>query len=99
MLRIGLDDQNHQIWTDPTAKTPGGVLIDLSTSTVQYAFPAPGVRPVALDWKAGTWTDGYPSYSLTPLSISLTVGTWDVWRKLTIGSVLVEQRVDQIVVY
>jgi hypothetical protein len=98
MLRIGLDDQNHQIWSSATAKTPAGVLIDISASTVHYAFLVPGARPVALDWKSGTWTDGVPSYSLTPLSIPLTVGLWDAWRKLTIGSMVIEDHVGQLTV-
>lgn len=97
-MRIGLGDQNHQIWSPVTARTPAGVLVDLSTSTVQFAFTTPSVRPGVSDWKNGSWVDGYPSYSLTPAGIPLTVGLWDVWLKITLGSVVIEVRIDQITI-
>lgn len=101
MLDIGLGSQNLTIWTAATATTPGGAPIDLSTSTVHYAFVEPGERPTAPDWKAGTWTDGLAAYALTPATIPLTAGLWDVWRKITTagGQVVFEARVDQIRVY
>lgn len=99
MLRISLGDQDHQIWSSLTAHTPDGEVVDLSTGIVEYAFPASGERPAPSDWKTGAWVSGYPSYDLTPADIPLTVGLWDVWLRITIGTVVIEVRVDQIVVY
>jgi hypothetical protein len=76
----------------PVSATLSGVATNPTTDTVQMAFPATGVDPVAGDWKAATWE---PDTSVTPNvyyarclvgpggTVTLAVGRWDVWLKVS----------------
>lgn len=69
-----------------------GTVPNLSTDTVQMAFPVAEVAPVSGDWKAATWeTDAtsVPSRYLARClvgpggTVTLAAGVYDVWVKIT----------------
>lgn len=69
-----------------------GVAVDPTGDTVQMAFPAQGVAPVAGDWKAATWeTDAttepdtrYARCLVGPGgTVTLAAGFYDVYVKVT----------------
>jgi hypothetical protein len=69
-----------------------GLAVNVSTDTVQMAFPATEVAPAGGDWKTATWeTDATatPSRYLSRClvgpggTVTLAAGLYDVWVKIT----------------
>ena len=69
-----------------------GTTPNISTDTVQMAFPVASVQPAGGDWKAATWetdaTGDPPRYLARCLvgpagTVTLAAGLYDVWVKVT----------------
>jgi hypothetical protein len=83
--------------TIPVTATSGGSPVDLSGTTVEWAFTDPGAQPSA--WHAGDWLAGKARILVGPAVIALAVGYHDVWLRVTDSPEIPVRRVGQIKVY
>lgn len=83
--------------TVSVSATSGGSPVDLTGTTVEWSFTAPGAQPT--DWHPGEWVAGSTRILIGPAAIPLTVGYHDVWLRITDSPEIPVRRVGQIKVY
>jgi hypothetical protein len=81
-----------------------GLVPNISTDTIQMAFPVAEVAPISGDWKAATWeTDATatPTRYLARClvgpagTVTLVAGLYDVWVKITHSPELAVLKTDE----
>jgi hypothetical protein len=81
-----------------------GLVPNISTDTIQMAFPVAEIAPVSGDWKSATWeTDATatPTRYLARClvgpagTVTLAAGLYDVWVKITHSPELAVLKTDE----